>query len=251
MRTPRIIAAAVALALLGAPPAHAAFHLMKVVEVFPGAPATPNAQYVVLQMYSGGQTLVSGHVVTVFNAAGTPVGTYTFGANVANGAAQDKILIATTEAQTFFGITANLIMTPTVAAAGGKVCFDSLPMDCVAWGNYSGAPTGVGTPFNDPALGGLATGRAAARRLDIAGFPGVLDATDDTDDSANDFRTALPRPINNAREIGTIPPSTCGNLALEGVEQCDDGDLDNGDGCSSTCTIEPPLPPLIYANGFE
>ena len=73
-------------------------------------------------MYSGGQTLVSGHVVTVYNAAGTPVGTYTFGANVANGAAQDKILIATTEAQTFFGITANLIMTPTVAAAGGKVC---------------------------------------------------------------------------------------------------------------------------------
>ena len=122
MRTPRIIAAAVALALLGAPPAHAAFHLMKVVEVFPGAPAAPNAQYVVLQMYSGGQTLVSGHVVTVYNAAGMPAGTYTFGANVANGAAQDKILIATTEAQTFFGITANLTMTPTVAAAGGKVC---------------------------------------------------------------------------------------------------------------------------------
>ena len=76
----------------------------------------------------------------------------------------------------------------------------------------------------------------------------ALDAGDDTGDSANDFQTALPRPINNARQIGTIPPSTCGNLAIEGVEQCDDGDLDNGDGCSSTCTIEPPQ---IFANGFE
>lgn len=248
MRIPRITA--VALALLGAPPAHAAFHLMKVVEVFPGAPAAPNAQYVVLQMHFAGQTFVSGHVVTVYDAAGTSIGTYTFGANVANGATQDRILIATAEAQTFFGITADLTMTPTVAAAGGKVCFDSSPIDCVAWGNYSGSPIGVGTPFNDPVLGGLATGRAAARRLDIAGFPSVLDATDDTDDSANDFRTALPRPINNARQLGTIPPSTCGNLTLEGVEQCDDGNLDSADGCSSSCAIEPP-PPQIFENGFE
>lgn len=251
MRTTRIIASAIALALLGTSPAYAAFHLMKIVEVFPGTPAAPNAQYVMLQMYSGGQTFVGGHVVTVFNAAGTAVGTFTFIGNVANGATQDKILIATTEAQTFFGVTANLTMTPTILAAGGKVCFDSSPIDCVAWGNYTGSMVGVGTPFNDTVLGGLATGRAAQRRLDITGFPGVLDGGDDTDNSANDFRTALPVPANNARQNGVIPPATCGNTTIEGVEQCDDGDLDSGDGCSSTCTIEPPLPPEIFANSFE
>ena len=31
----------------------------------------------------------------------------------------------------------------------------------------------------------------------------------------------------------------CGNLAVEGREECDDGNLAMGDGCSPTCTIEP------------
>lgn len=30
----------------------------------------------------------------------------------------------------------------------------------------------------------------------------------------------------------------CGDGAITGAEACDDGDTDNGDGCSSTCTIE-------------
>lgn len=34
------------------------------------------------------------------------------------------------------------------------------------------------------------------------------------------------------------PLQVCGNGAKEGLEQCDDGDLSNGDGCSSQCTIE-------------
>jgi cysteine-rich repeat protein len=29
----------------------------------------------------------------------------------------------------------------------------------------------------------------------------------------------------------------CGNVR-NGLEECDDGDTDNGDGCSSTCTVE-------------
>jgi cysteine-rich repeat protein len=253
MRTTRIIASAIALALLGTSPAHASFHLMKIVQVFPGTPASPNAQYVVLQMYFGGQSFVGGQAISVFNASGTEINTFTFGGNVANSVSQDKILIATTQAQTFFGVSADLTMLPTLPAAGGKVCFGTpgLPVDCVAWGNYTGSMVGVGTPFNDPVLGGLATGRAAARRLDISGSPVVLEGADDTNDSANDFRSAIQIPANNARQNGVIPPSTCGNMTIEGVEQCDDGDLDNGDGCSSICAIELPPPPEIFANGFE
>lgn len=33
-------------------------------------------------------------------------------------------------------------------------------------------------------------------------------------------------------------PQTCGNGAVEGTEQCDDGNTQNGDGCSSTCQNE-------------
>ena len=217
-----------------APPAQATFHLMKVVEVFPGTAAAPDAHYVVIQMYAAGQDLVGGHRLTVYNAAGTVVATFTFADDVSNGASQSRILIATSQAQTFFGVTANLTMSPSLLSAGGKVCFDTI--DCVAWGAYTGSATGVGTPFN--AAGGLQSGRAAIRRLDIAGSASLLDAGDDTNNCATDFIFGLPAPRNNAGMIGTIPGATCGNGALEGLEQCDDHNLVNGDGCSSTCVID-------------
>src|ERR1051325_10859582 len=34
------------------------------------------------------------------------------------------------------------------------------------------------------------------------------------------------------------PASTCGNGFVEGVEECDDGNTTNGDGCSATCQLE-------------
>lgn len=34
--------------------------------------------------------------------------------------------------------------------------------------------------------------------------------------------------------------AVCGNGVLEGAEQCDDGNVLAGDGCSATCTLEPP-----------
>ena len=41
-------------------------------------------------------------------------------------------------------------------------------------------------------------------------------------------------------ELGvTVRPSVCGNEVIEGGEQCDDANTANGDGCSSTCQLEP------------
>ena len=37
---------------------------------------------------------------------------------------------------------------------------------------------------------------------------------------------------------GAIPPLTCSNKKIDPGEECDDGNLANGDGCSSTCKIE-------------
>jgi len=37
----------------------------------------------------------------------------------------------------------------------------------------------------------------------------------------------------------TVTPSACGNGALDGDEQCDDGNQADGDGCSATCQLEP------------
>ena len=222
--------------LLLAAPAGASFHLMKVVGVFPGAAVQPNAQYVVLQMYSSGQNLVNTHTLTVYDAAGTSVMSFTFAANVANSANQDHILIATVEAASFFGIAADLTMTAVLPRAGGKVCWESF--DCVAWGSYHGpaTPSAVGTPFD--AAHGLTLGSAIRRDLTISGGATTLESTDDTNDSAADFDAALPAPRNNANATGTIPPSTCGNNTLEGLEGCDDGNTTPGDGCDATCHPE-------------
>src|SRR4029078_600939 len=83
-------------------------------------------------------------------------------------------------------------------------------------------------------------------RLDISGSASVLDAGDDTNDSANDFIEGLPAPRNNLNVDGTISSATCGNGVIEGLEECDDHNLVNGDGCSSTCTVTPP--PLSVAD---
>ena len=52
--------AAVALALSPVS-ARATFHLIKIREVYPGSSASPEAEYVELQMYASGQNLVAGH----------------------------------------------------------------------------------------------------------------------------------------------------------------------------------------------
>ena len=38
-----------------------------------------------------------------------------------------------------------------------------------------------------------------------------------------------------------VVPTGCGDTFVSPPEQCDDGNLENGDGCSSTCTLESPV----------
>lgn len=236
----RLVAAAAVVLSLAAPRAAlATFHLIKIVEVFPGAAAQPMAAYVVIEMYAAGQNLVSGHAIDVYDASGTLLHSYAFASNVAATANQTKLLIATAEAQTFFGVTADLTMAGTTAPlplAGGKICWAGT-IDCVAWGSWTGAATGVGSPALPST--GLVLGEALVR--DLKGNA-TLDALDDTDNSVADFKPGTPDPVNSAGTHGTIPSSTCGNGTIEGLEQCDDGGA-NGPppaACSSLCKLNPP-----------
>ena len=225
-------------------PARANFHLMKVVEVFAGAPAAPDAQYVVIQMYVADQGALGGHKLFVYDATGAQVGVFTFGNTVTNPQpSQTKVFIATTQAQALFNLTPDLVMSADILAAGGKACFETI--DCVAWGNYSGSSAGVGPAFGAP--NPIPAARAIKRRLDIGGSPTTLDATDDTDNSASDFILAMPAPRNSADINGTPPASTCGNGAVEGLEQCDDHNTANGDSCSSTCEVTVPTTNISIA----
>jgi cysteine-rich repeat protein len=240
MRTRTRLVLGLALAVVASTPASAAFHEIRVKEIFAGSAAHPNAQYVLLQAYSSNQNTVTGHSVLTFDAAGAPTGTFTFAGSVGNDANQMMILVATPGAATIFNLTADLAMTPVLSPAGGKVCWEgSTPDDCVAWGDYTGSATGVGTPYNEDV--GLIPGYAARRRPDICLAIENLDACDDTDDGENDFITVNPQPINNMLDIGTTPPATCGNGTLEGLEGCDDDNTTDGDGCSAICHPEPGL----------
>lgn len=210
-------------------PARANFHLMQVIEIFPGTAASPNAQYVTLQMLAAGQNVVGTHSVTVYGATGKLVGTFTFGGSATNAAKGDTLWIATAEAKTFFSLDPDLTMTPVLPMAGGAACFDVV--DCAAWGSYTGSPLSpVGTPFRKAE--GLVSGQLMKRKQDM-----------DTNNCASDFALATPAPTNNARKSGTIPASTCPNAVVEGLEECDDGGSMPGDGCSATCTVEPKVIP--------
>ena len=224
-------------ALASFTPTLAAFHLMQVVEVFPGTETQPNAQYVVIQMYASGQQFVNGHSIKVYNSTGTEVGSSTFAGNVPIGANQTKILIATTQASALFSVTADLTMLPTIPLSGGAVCFDGI--DCVSWGNFSGSlPSPAGTPVRLCQTVGLYRGYALFRRLFVSGGTTTLEASDDTNNSSNDFDYAQPTPRNNAGVSGTVPSTSCGDGAIEGLEECDDNNSDPGDGCSAGCQFE-------------
>jgi len=194
-------AAALAIVLAFAPhSAVATFHLVKIVEVFPGSADQPDAQYVMLQMYASGKNFVSGHGVRVFDASGASVGTFNFTSGVAVGANQATMLIGTAAVASLFGVTPDLSMSPVIPLAGGAVCYESL--DCVSWGDFAGTTASPsGTPFN--AAGGLRLAMAMRRNLAKDGNPNTLSASDDTNDSAGDFLFATPAPRNNA---GQTPP---------------------------------------------
>lgn len=137
-------------------------HLMAIQEVFPGTPADPAAQYVMLRMTSNGQTPVSADFVEVQDAAGTVVGRFgTFPAIVAPGGCTlsypncPAILIGTMAAQTLLGFTFDVVVDAQVGhvplpLTGGRVCFrigtlaTQIP-DCIAYGNFTGVNT-IATP---------------------------------------------------------------------------------------------------------
>ena len=143
-------------------PAQAAFHLMTIQEVFVGPPGdgvarpvplTPDqrAQYVMLRMTSGGQTLVLGASIRVEDANGNVLGTFgTFTANVANAGGIcsypgcPAIVIGTQAAANLFSFPFDKIVDGqagrvALPSSGGRACFVSgaSAVDCVAWGNFN------------------------------------------------------------------------------------------------------------------
>jgi hypothetical protein len=208
----------VALMLLVAAPAQATFHLIKVREVHPG---TSDDSYVELQMFAAGQSLLSGHSMTVYNAGGSLVHSSTFSASVPSAANQQTVLIGDTRVQEAFGVAPDLVDSGlAISAAGGAACWNAggIPADCVAWGNFSGGGalqiatgTSAGTPVS-PA--GISSGKAIRRTIE-PGCPTLLEESDDSDDSATDFTEVTPAPRNDSSPIGEHTCAGAPNTAID------------------------------------
>jgi hypothetical protein len=170
---------------------------MSIREVYAGSAAQPESSYVELQMYAEGQNFVAGHAVTLLNAAGGTIGTFTFGSSLpGNGASQQAILIGDSGVQAALGVTPDLVNSGfNVPAAGGAACWAGT-IDCVSWGSFGGStPSPAGTPV-DPS--GIPSGMAVRRKISAGTCTNLLDGADDTNDSATDFANATPAPVSYA-----------------------------------------------------
>jgi hypothetical protein len=188
-----VIAVACWVLAFGVAPAFATFHLMMVREVYPGSVASPEAQYVELQMWQSGQNHVAGHVLRSYDAAGNVTGVNVFPADVAKGANQSTLVLATPQAEAQFGVVADAALSPGLSPSGGAVCWEAI--DCVSWGNFSGE---AASPTGTPAAGGGVPDGMALRRSIARGCPTFLDPEDDHDNSAADFEAVFPKPRPNS-----------------------------------------------------
>ena len=178
-------------------PAGAAFHLMMIREVGLDGPA--GSDFVELQMYAAGQNVVGGHKLVLYDQVGTE-SEFTIATNVGNGANQATILFSSSG-----GPPADFTLpTSTMTTSAGAVCFESstgMSIDCVEWGTGVG-PVSAGNPAPAPPAGG-----SLERRI-TPGCSTLLEAGDDTNDSATDFAV---QPIPNPESNSTTPNETpCG-----------------------------------------
>jgi hypothetical protein len=163
-------------------------------EVYPGSAAGPDAEYVELQAYAAGQNFVRGHSISLLDSAGNQVGTSSFSADVPAGGNQITLLAATPAAESQFGVAADAALPAgSLDPSGGAVCWEAL--DCVSWGDFLGATASPAGGAADP--GGIADGMALRRSI-APGCPTLLEATDDSNDSAADFALVFPSPRPNS-----------------------------------------------------
>jgi hypothetical protein len=200
MRRGTALIAFVAAFVVAAGSAQASFHLTKIREVGNSNPI----DYVELQMYASGQTLVGTRSLVSYDSTGAVASTFTFPSDVAHGENQRTILV--TRAPGPFPVTPDFVATaddPTgdlIVGEDRAMCFQSTVMpavgiDCVSWGAYGGS-SGKPSPMGDPAPQ-LAAGSSINRTI-APGCPTLLEAGDDTDDSATDFAVGPATPRNNS-----------------------------------------------------
>lgn len=179
-----------AFVLLHAGRAWAPYHVVVVDQVFFGTADCPNAQYVMMRLTGAGMVFISNQSVSTQNADGNDAGDFgTFTETLENGALGAHFIMGTADAAALFGIEMDKEADGQLVFQDGRVCFavfNGAPVDCVAYGAYTGDNGSGGTPATAPTLG-----MALVRQSD-------------TSNDATDFALGAPAPSNNAGDVGVI-----------------------------------------------
>ena len=150
---PRILIffAALLAVLLAVPQAQASFHLVDVSEVYTNAQG--NVQFVELKALFDAQTQVQNARVVAYNADSTMIVLLKDFTAVYNWTANQNMLLATAAFQDTAGFAPDFVIPNNVFFPDGRIGFDRDPavvgavvIDGVAYGNYTGANTGYGSP---------------------------------------------------------------------------------------------------------
>lgn len=179
-----------------APIARADDSQIRISEIYSDGNAGPtgHADFIELQLMADGQTIPAGSAIHLCNATCSASIDFVFPANsLPASTSQRTVLLGWNDnPNADFGVANGLNPPP----AGGGACFyqslsPAIPIDCVSWGNFSGPLPSVGSPA--PAL----NASQSLTRTEARGCSTLLDAPDDTDNSAADFSLATPSPRNN------------------------------------------------------
>jgi hypothetical protein len=212
-----------ALTAVGPPAVSADHHLVSIREVFPGSTIRGNnSEFVELQLYADGQNVFTGQnqQVRFYDAAGVEQSGYTFASNPANAGSQFSVLIGTPEAASDFGVPVDntMINNSHMDPSGGAVCFTSTFfgfIDCVSWGSFDNMTPTLPVGTNETAI----PDESSIERSIAPGCSTLLEAGDDTGNSATDFAPATPSPRNNSAtptEAPCTPPAGGGSVVPVG-----------------------------------
>ena len=193
--------------------ASATFHFVKIREVSSGTGAA-DSSYVETQNYFDFQNFLSGgaKLVRCDATCSSPTVFFPPFTDVADGHTQHTVLFADSgigAGSKDFDVNLNL----DTIQAGGAVCYLGGPgfNDCASWGNFSANSTlmtNYGTTAGTP--GSALSSGMALRRSIAPGCPTLLEASDDTDNSAADFSLTTPNPRKNSVAPTEVPCAPSG-----------------------------------------
>jgi RTX calcium-binding nonapeptide repeat (4 copies) len=163
-------------------------------------------EWVELQMYADGENDVAGKVIRTFDPSGFQFSLYVIGSGAGphpgapNGQNQRTILISSLFMPAS-GVNADFVAPVNdlqMTGEDGAVCYTEndppayTPIDCVAYGNFTGSIPSAGTPAVRTPF------ESTLERSITRGCPTALDPLDDSNDSAADFALSTNPPRNNA-----------------------------------------------------